>query len=60
MSDRILLVRVDVVFGRSFDLGAVPGPLASRNAVLGEAWVAELGLLKIVEAISGSAAASPT
>jgi hypothetical protein len=47
------LRRVRVVFGHSFDQGAYPGPLSDRDAVLGEAWVGELGLLKIVETMTG-------
>ena len=38
-----------VVFAEAFDGGAWPGPLAGRDAALGEAWVGPQGLLGILE-----------
>lgn len=42
-----------VFFDPDFDSGAWPGPLASRGAAAGEAWVGPLGLLGLLETAYG-------
>lgn len=44
-----------VVFDRSFDGGAWPGPLAERDAAMGESWLGELGMLGLLETMVGLA-----
>lgn len=50
--------RMKVTFDRDFDGGAWPGPLAGRDAALGEAWVGEAGFLGILEKALGATAPS--
>ena len=45
-----------ITFDRDFDAGAWPGALHARDAVAGEAWVGELGLLGLLETALGSSA----
>ena len=47
-------------FDSDFDGGAWPGPLDGRNAVTGEAWLGELGLLERLETVLGLAGPVPT
>lgn len=42
-----------IFFDRAFDGGAWPGPLAQSDAVAGEAWLGELGLLGALETALG-------
>jgi len=47
-------------FAPDFDGGAWPGPLEGRDAVAGEAWLGELGLLQQLETVLGLAGPVPT
>lgn len=47
-----------IVFDPDFDSGSWPGPLGSRDAAAGEAWVGPGGLLGILETAIGLAGPS--
>ena len=51
---------IKICFDPDFDGGAWPGPLFGRDAVAGEAWLGELGLLERLETVLGLAGPVPT